>query len=70
MPASMEIRPCVKWSLKQWKIIQPSAPKSGRARLQEVVVYERFQLEGFDCKNFGVKSSPRGGVRRLLQGNV
>ena len=28
--------------------------KIGRGCLQVVVVYERFQLEGFDCENFGV----------------
>ena len=36
------------WSLtsgkKQWKIIKPSAPKSGRGHLQEVVVYDNQQL--------------------------
>ena len=30
--------------LKQYKSIKPSAPNSGRGRLQEMVVYERFQL--------------------------
>ena len=29
-------------------------PKSGRGRLQVVVVYQRFQLSGFDRENFGV----------------
>ena len=29
-----------------------SGPKSGHGRLQEVVVYWRFQLEGFDWENF------------------
>ena len=33
---------------------QPSGPKSGRGRLQEVDVYERFQLQGFDWEHFGV----------------
>ena len=32
---------------------QPSGPKSGRGRLQEVVVYKRFQLLGFDWEKFG-----------------
>ena len=32
---------------------QPSGPKSGRGRLQEIVVYKRFQLWGFDWENFG-----------------
>ena len=30
--------------LKTKEKIKPSAPHSGRGRLQEVVVYERFQL--------------------------
>ena len=29
-------------------------PKSSRGRLQEVVFYERFQLQGFDWENFVV----------------
>ena len=39
---------------KQWKIIQLSCSKSGHGRLQEVVVYQRFHLLGFDWENFGV----------------
>ena len=31
----------------------PSGPKSGRSCLQEVVIYLRFQLWGFDWENFG-----------------
>ena len=31
---------------------QPWGPKSGRGRLQEVVVYKRFQQLGFDWENF------------------
>ena len=33
---------------------RPSGPKRGRGRLQEVDVYERFQLQGFDWEHFGV----------------
>ena len=29
-------------------------PKSSRGRLQEVVFYEKFQLQGFDWENFVV----------------
>ena len=32
---------------------QPSGPKSGHGRLQQVVVYKRFQQLGFDWENFG-----------------
>ena len=43
--ANIEIRECVKkWSLSR-------DPKSGRGRLQ-VVVYQRFQLQGFDWEIF------------------
>ena len=33
---------------------KPVTPKSRRGRLQEVVFYEKFQLQGFDWKNFVV----------------
>ena len=31
---------------------KPVTPKSRWGRLQEVVFYEKFQLQGFDWKNF------------------
>jgi len=37
--------------LNQWKIIKSSAKKGDR--LQELVVDERFQLQGFDKETFG-----------------
>ena len=43
--ASIEIKPCIKRLRKvkkHKKTIKPSAPKSGHGRLQEMVVYERF----------------------------
>lgn len=39
--------------LNQWKIIKSSAKKGGRDRLTELVVDERFQLQGFDKETFG-----------------
>ena len=33
---------------------KPVTPKSRRGRLQEVVFYEKFQLQGFDWENFVV----------------
>lgn len=39
--------------LNQWKIIKSSAKKGGRDRLPELVVDERFQLQGFDKETFG-----------------
>ena len=33
---------------------KPVTPKSRWGRLQEVVFYEKFQLQGFDWKNFVV----------------
>ena len=44
---------------------KPVVLKSGRPRLQEVVVYERFQMQGFSWKNVGVldKLSLMGGGR-------
>ena len=41
----------------RWLIIKPSPPKRGRGRLPEVLVYEKFQLEGFDWGNSGVLDS-------------
>ena len=38
--------------------------KIGRGCLQVVVVYERFQLEGFVCENFGVLGCM---IRRLWE---
>ena len=40
--------------LKTMENHQPSGPKSGHGRLQEVVVYKRLQLLGFCWENFGV----------------
>lgn len=39
--------------LNQWKIIKSSVKKGGRDRLPELVVDERFQLQGFDKETFG-----------------
>ena len=38
--------------------VVPLAPRSGRGRLQEVVVYKRFQYQGFDWEKFGVLDRP------------
>ena len=42
--------------------------KSGRSCLREVVIYQRFQLQGFNWKNFGVldKWSLMRGDRTLM----
>lgn len=46
----MELRPLVKYNgrLQEvesgWEIIRPSVPKSGRGRLEKLVIYEKFHL--------------------------
>ena len=37
-------------------------PKSGRGRLQEVVVYESCQLQGFDCESVMKDGRLRGAI--------
>ena len=44
--------------LKTMENHQTVSPNSGCCRLQEVLVHERFQLEGFDWESFGVLDSP------------
>ena len=40
--------------LKKMENYKTVTPKSRRGRLQEVVFYEKFQLQGFDWENFFV----------------
>ena len=39
--------------MENYQIVSPKRGRGG-GRLQEVVVYERFQLQGSDWVNFGV----------------
>ena len=56
--------------LKPTEIYKPSSPKSGRGRLQEVVVNQYFQQQEFDlADSFGILDmwSHMTGGGRLLQ---
>ena len=49
--------------VKYQRKIQLPSPKGGRGRLQEVVAYERYQMQCFDCETkraFGKWSLKRG----------
>ena len=46
------VNPC--FFLKYFSYSKTVILKSGRGRLREVVVYERFQLQRYDYEHFGV----------------